>query len=59
MIALTVARVSEVLGGSLHGTDGAELITSVVVDSREVLVGSLFVAIPGERVDGHDYASGA
>jgi UDP-N-acetylmuramoyl-tripeptide--D-alanyl-D-alanine ligase len=59
MIALTIARVSEVLGGSLHGTDGAELITSVVVDSREVSGGSLFVAIQGERVDGHDYASSA
>ncbi len=34
-------------------------ITRVVTDSRECAPGSLFVAIPGERVDGHDYALSA
>ncbi|MFV0429384.1 MAG: UDP-N-acetylmuramoyl-tripeptide--D-alanyl-D-alanine ligase [Arachnia sp.] len=28
----------------------------VVIDSRRVTAGSLFVAVPGERVDGHDFA---
>lgn len=28
----------------------------VVIDSRRVTPGSLFVALPGERVDGHDFA---
>ncbi|BDZ43843.1 UDP-N-acetylmuramoyl-tripeptide--D-alanyl-D-alanine ligase [Paraoerskovia sediminicola] len=32
---------------------------SVVVDSRLVADGSLFVAVPGDRVDGHDFAAGA
>ncbi len=27
----------------------------VVVDSREAIPGSVFVALPGEKVDGHDY----
>jgi len=31
------------------------VITEAVVDSRQVIPGSLFVAIPGERVDGHDF----
>ena len=56
MIALTVAQACEVLGGSLFGTHGDELINSVIVDSREVTPGAFFVAIPGERVDGHDFA---
>lgn len=30
-------------------------VTSVVTDSREARPGSLFVALRGERVDGHDY----
>ncbi len=32
-----------------------EEITSIVTDSREAESGSLFVAIKGERFDGHDY----
>ena len=35
------------------------LASSVATDSREVTPGSLFCAIPGERVDGHDYISAA
>ena len=31
------------------------VITEAVIDSRQVLPGSLFVAIPGEKVDGHDF----
>lgn len=39
---------------------GAELaLTSVVMDSREAVPGSLFVAYAGERVDGHDYVADA
>ena len=29
------------------------------LDSRERVAGGLFVAIAGERVDGHDFADGA
>jgi UDP-N-acetylmuramoyl-tripeptide--D-alanyl-D-alanine ligase len=32
---------------------------SAVVDSRKAVPGSLFAALPGERVDGHDYAAAA
>ena len=35
------------------------VITEAVVDSRQVIPGSLFVAIPGEHVDGHDYVADA
>lgn len=31
----------------------------VVIDSRRATAGSLFVALPGERVDGHDYLDDA
>jgi UDP-N-acetylmuramoyl-tripeptide--D-alanyl-D-alanine ligase len=35
------------------------LMSAVVVDSREALPNSLFVALQGEQVDGHDYAADA
>lgn len=34
-------------------------ITRVITDSREAGEGALFVALPGERVDGHDYINKA
>lgn len=36
--------------------DDVEVGPDVILDSRHVTPGSLFVAIPGERVDGHDFA---
>ncbi len=35
------------------------VITEAAVDSRLVIPGSLFVAIPGEKVDGHDFIAEA
>ena len=35
------------------------VITEAVIDSRQVIPGSMFVAIPGEQVDGHDFLGDA
>ena len=35
------------------------VITEAAVDSRQVIPGSLFVALPGENVDGHDFVADA
>ncbi len=36
--------------------EGAGLVvTEAVIDSRKVIPGALFIAIPGERVDGHQF----
>ena len=35
------------------------MATCVVTDSREARPGALFVCVPGERVDGHDFAARA
>ncbi|CAI7977954.1 UDP-N-acetylmuramoyl-tripeptide--D-alanyl-D-alanine ligase [Frankia sp. Hr75.2] len=60
MIALTLAEVAAATGGRLTaGADRLTPVTSVVIDSRQVGPGALFVALPGERVDGHDFAVGA
>ncbi len=44
-------------GGRLEGVD--TWITGVTHDSRHVGPGDLFVAIPGEQYDGHDYVARA
>ncbi|WP_229772428.1 UDP-N-acetylmuramoyl-tripeptide--D-alanyl-D-alanine ligase [Desulfovibrio porci] len=38
---------------------GEALASRVVTDSREARPGALFVCVPGERVDGHDFAARA
>lgn len=56
----TLAEVAARTGGRLVDATGAELVDApVVIDSREVRVGSLFVALEGEHVDGHAYAAAA
>ncbi|MGN1007641.1 MAG: Mur ligase domain-containing protein, partial [Butyricicoccus sp.] len=43
-----------------HGEARGEVeITSVVKDNREIVPGCLFVAIRGERFDGHDFIAQA
>ncbi|MGW8565792.1 UDP-N-acetylmuramoyl-tripeptide--D-alanyl-D-alanine ligase [Isoptericola sp. NPDC055881] len=59
MIALTAADVAEATGGRLHAAADVAVTGPVEVDSRRVRAGSLFVALPGERVDGHDFAQAA
>ena len=54
MTGYRVSDIAAVTGGTLHG-DGAAEVTGVVIDSRRAVKGSLFAALPGERVDGHDY----
>ncbi|MET7823023.1 UDP-N-acetylmuramoyl-tripeptide--D-alanyl-D-alanine ligase [Micromonospora zamorensis] len=60
MIALSLAEVAAAVDGRLEAADPAATVTgSVEFDSRKVGPGSLFVAFPGEKVDGHDYAATA
>jgi UDP-N-acetylmuramoyl-tripeptide--D-alanyl-D-alanine ligase len=61
MIRLSLADVAELAGGVLSPLAEPSAIVRgpVVADSRRVERGSLFVALPGERVDGHDYAGRA
>ncbi|HEY2508074.1 MAG TPA: UDP-N-acetylmuramoyl-tripeptide--D-alanyl-D-alanine ligase [Streptosporangiaceae bacterium] len=61
MIPLSVAQVAQATGASLAGgIDPAALVTGpVVIDSRAAEAGSLFAALPGTRVDGHDFAGQA
>ena len=60
MIAMSLAELAAVTGGQLSGTDGTVMVTAPPErDSRAVERGGLFVAVLGERVDGHDFAADA
>ncbi len=59
MEPLTLADVAAVTGGRLHRADGAAVVDAVEFDSREIRAGGLFLALPGERADGHDFAAAA
>lgn len=55
---LTLAHVVEALTG-YQSAGGSQIITDAAIDSRLVIPGSLFVALPGERADGHSFVSAA
>jgi UDP-N-acetylmuramoyl-tripeptide--D-alanyl-D-alanine ligase len=57
VIALTLADIARRLGASLHGADAP--IARVISDTRQLQAGDLFVALKGERFDGHDYVQRA
>ncbi|WP_033346106.1 UDP-N-acetylmuramoyl-tripeptide--D-alanyl-D-alanine ligase [Catenuloplanes japonicus] len=60
MIPLTLAEIAEAVGGRLVHADPSALVTGPAeYDSREIAAGGLFVAFPGEQVDGHDYGTRA
>lgn len=60
MIALRLAEVAAAVGGRLQQADSDSVVGGpVLIDSRQATPGSLFVAVPGEHVDGHDFAVAA
>ncbi len=63
MKAMKVAQVAAIVGAQMdvdQAAAGAQaVVTSVEFDTRKVRPGSLFLALPGERADGHDFAAAA
>ena len=60
MDGMTIAKAALACGGTIVGRCAPEReLGAVVIDSREVRPGDLFVAYRGEKVDGHDYISAA
>ncbi|WP_137873318.1 UDP-N-acetylmuramoyl-tripeptide--D-alanyl-D-alanine ligase [Rhodococcus sp. Q] len=61
MIEMSLARLAEIVGGTLHDVPDPDVLVTGTVefDSRKVTAGGLFLALPGARVDGHDHAATA
>ncbi|MFC7548454.1 UDP-N-acetylmuramoyl-tripeptide--D-alanyl-D-alanine ligase [Plantactinospora sp. GCM10030261] len=60
MIPLTLTEIAAAVHGRLTEADPVARVTAgVEYDSRKLAPGGLFVAFPGEQVDGHDFAAAA
>lgn len=68
MMPMSVFEIASAVNGTVHVSNQNNssntkqeniTATSVFTDSREIREGSVFVAIAGEHVDGHDYVENA
>jgi UDP-N-acetylmuramoyl-tripeptide--D-alanyl-D-alanine ligase len=57
VIARRLSEIARAIGGSLRGED--PVASTVATDSQQVGAGSLFVALRGERSDGHAFVGDA
>lgn len=56
---LTLSDVARATGGMLWYADGDEIVKDVITDSRQIIEGSVFVALKGENFDGHKFVDSA
>ncbi|HEX3283731.1 MAG TPA: UDP-N-acetylmuramoyl-tripeptide--D-alanyl-D-alanine ligase [Mycobacterium sp.] len=64
MIELSLAQICDIVGGELADISGEDAAATKVTgtvefDSRALTAGGLFLALPGARADGHDFAAAA
>lgn len=59
MTAFSLREAASAAGGKCSVGDETLNVTSVVTDSRGIVPGSLFVALQGERFDGHAFLTSA
>jgi UDP-N-acetylmuramoyl-tripeptide--D-alanyl-D-alanine ligase len=59
VVTLTAADVAAASGGRIVSGSGSTVIDRISIDSRTVAAGDFFVAIRGERFDGHAFVAQA
>ena len=60
MISLTIKEIADIVGGTPVNVDEKKVITqSPEIDSRKVSSENFFIALPGERAHGNDFAKDA
>ncbi len=58
VLTLSAEDIARAAGGRVAAGDPARRFERVSIDSRTVKPGDLFIAIRGERFDGHDFVAG-
>lgn len=56
---LLLGEIIEAVGGTCTSASANVTVRGVNWDSRAIQAGDMYVALPGERVDGHDFIEGA
>jgi UDP-N-acetylmuramoyl-tripeptide--D-alanyl-D-alanine ligase len=56
---MTLGDAAQAVGGAVHPSVAERSFTRVETDSRKLQRGDLFVALKGERFDGHDFVDAA
>ncbi len=56
---LSLKQLESVCDGSLFNCDKEVFVTDVITDSRKITPGSVFVALRGEKFDGHTFTKSA
>lgn len=59
MIPITAGELAKIVNGDLHADSDIIVTSTPAFDSRSVQKGSLFLALKGNYVDGHDFAGEA
>ncbi|MDO8915366.1 MAG: UDP-N-acetylmuramoyl-tripeptide--D-alanyl-D-alanine ligase [Coriobacteriia bacterium] len=59
MLTLSGGRLAEVTGGTLVAGSADAMVNGVCIDSRSIDAGAAFLAIRGQRSDGHAFAADA
>lgn len=54
---ITLEQLAKVSHAKWHGSDA--IVSAIGIDTRSIAAGTLFVALAGERVDGHEFISAA
>ena len=59
MIEMKIEQMAQIMQGSAHGQ--AEITTKTIFqfDSRQINSGDIFLALKGEKADGHEFVSDA
>lgn len=55
MLRASAESIAAITGGEILAGDVGVVGNDLFIDSRETAPGCIFVALPGERVDGHDF----
>jgi UDP-N-acetylmuramoyl-tripeptide--D-alanyl-D-alanine ligase len=58
-VRMDLSSAARAMSGSLEGGNDKVFFHGVSTDSRNVLAGELFIALRGERFDGHDFLAAA
>ncbi len=58
-LSITLGDLFNLPTAVIYNPDGYNSAESVVIDSRNIVKGSFFVAVKGERFDGHDFVKEA